>query len=159
MLVNQKKKKEMRKDDILSQKLFEVCTLSQFYLDRVMNCDQDGDSPFMLASAYKKKLNEIVDRYDKMKDVRQQLLSSSIGADEKKQKRQSRQIHRDSYSTNSFSSTPTRSPASARNNTSAPVSPSTSFASIKQFYEQSQQLDEINTSLNGKVISLVHLRR
>ena len=145
---------KMRKDDILSQKLLEVYTLSQFYLARVMNCENNGDSPFMLASAYKKKLNEIVDRYDKMKDVRQQLSSSSLAAEEKKLKRRSRQIHRDSYSR---SSTPTRSPVAARMTSSASVSPSTSFASIKQFYEQNQQLDELNTSLNGKYFILIYL--
>lgn len=57
----------MKKDDIIGQKLFETCKLSEFYLNLIVNCRyEDDDSPFELALAYKQKLYEIVDRYDRL---------------------------------------------------------------------------------------------
>lgn len=60
----------MRKDDIIKQKLFETCKLSEFYLNLIVNNRlTDPDSPFELALAFKQKLNEIVERYDRLLDA------------------------------------------------------------------------------------------
>ena len=57
----------MKKDDIIGQKLFETCKLSEFYLNLIVNSRlTDDDSPFELAIAYKQKLYEIVERYDRL---------------------------------------------------------------------------------------------
>ncbi len=53
----------MKKNDIISQKLFETCKLSEFYLNLLKHEDE---SPMQLAHAYKQKLYEIVERYDRL---------------------------------------------------------------------------------------------
>ena len=55
----------MKKNDIIAQKLFETCKLSEFYLNLLKSEDE---SPMQLAHAYKQKLYEIVDRYDRLLD-------------------------------------------------------------------------------------------
>lgn len=63
----------MKKNDIIEQKLFETCKLSEFYLNLVTNCTSEDESPMQLAQAYKQKLYEIVERYDLLlKDKSQQ---------------------------------------------------------------------------------------
>ena len=69
----------MKKNDIIEQKLFETCKLSEFYLNLVVTCKAEDESPMQLAQAYKQKLYEIVERYDRLLDVdrhRQQLTLS-----------------------------------------------------------------------------------
>jgi hypothetical protein len=56
----------MKKEDIIDQKLFEACKLSEFYLKLIRNAKNGEDSPQQLAYAYKLKLNDIVDRYDRL---------------------------------------------------------------------------------------------
>lgn len=55
----------MKKKDIIAQKLFETCKLSEFYLNLLKSEDE---SPMQLAHAYKQKLYEIVERYDRLLD-------------------------------------------------------------------------------------------
>lgn len=63
----------MKKDDIIGQKLFETCKLSEFYLNLIVNARMsDDDSPFELALAYKQKLYEIVERYDRLLEAASQ---------------------------------------------------------------------------------------
>lgn len=59
----------MKKNDIIAQKLFETCKLSEFYLNLLKNEDE---SPMQLAHAYKQKLYEIVERYDRLLDANKQ---------------------------------------------------------------------------------------
>ena len=62
----------MKKNDIIEQKLFETCKLSEFYLNLVVTCKAEDESPMQLAQAYKQKLYEIVERYDRLLDVNRQ---------------------------------------------------------------------------------------
>jgi hypothetical protein len=62
----------MRKDDIISQKLFETCKLSEFYLNLVVNSKYEEESPLQLAKSYTDKLYEIVERYDRLLDSSRQ---------------------------------------------------------------------------------------
>lgn len=59
----------MKKNDIIAQKLFETCKLSEFYLNLLKHEDE---SPMQLAHAYKQKLYEIVERYDRLLDANKQ---------------------------------------------------------------------------------------
>lgn len=59
----------MKKNDIIQQKLFETCKLSEFYLNLLKDEDE---SPMQLAHAYKQKLYEIVDRYDRLLELNKQ---------------------------------------------------------------------------------------
>lgn len=59
----------MKKEDIIAQKLFETCKLSEFYLKLIKN---DDESPIQLVYAYKQKLNDIVERYDRLLEAHQQ---------------------------------------------------------------------------------------
>jgi hypothetical protein len=62
----------MKKEDIIDQKLFEACKLSEFYLKLIRNAKNGEDSPQQLAYAYKLKLNDIVDRYDRLLETTRQ---------------------------------------------------------------------------------------
>ena len=62
----------MKKDDIIKQKLFETCNLSNFYLDLIINCKWEDESPMQLANCYRQKLNEIADKYDRMLEASRQ---------------------------------------------------------------------------------------
>lgn len=59
----------MKKNDIIAQKLFETCKLSEFYLNLLKHEDE---SPMQLAHAYKQKLYEIVERYDRLLNANRQ---------------------------------------------------------------------------------------
>lgn len=59
----------MKKNDIIAQKLFETCKLSEFYLNLLKH---DDESPMQLAHAYKQKLYEIVERYDRLLEANRQ---------------------------------------------------------------------------------------
>lgn len=59
----------MKKNDIIAQKLFETCKLSEFYLNLLKH---DDESPMQLAHAYKQKLYEIVERYDRLLEANKQ---------------------------------------------------------------------------------------
>jgi hypothetical protein len=56
----------MKKEDIIGQKLFETCNLSKFYLNLIVNSKLEDDCPLQLSAAYKLKLEEIVERYDRL---------------------------------------------------------------------------------------------
>lgn len=56
----------MKKDDIIKQKLFETSNLSNFYLEYIIKCKWEDESPIQLANCYKQKLYEIADKYDRM---------------------------------------------------------------------------------------------
>lgn len=62
----------MKKDDIIKQKLFETCNLSNFYLDYIIKCKWEDESPMHLANCYKQKLYEIADKYDRMMEASRQ---------------------------------------------------------------------------------------
>jgi hypothetical protein len=63
----------MKKDDIIDQKLFETCKLSEFYLKLIVNSRfEDEESPLQLVHAFKQKLHEIVQRYDRLLDTSKQ---------------------------------------------------------------------------------------
>jgi len=141
----------MRKDDIIGQKLFETCKLSEFYLNLVVNCKEQDESPLQLARAYKQKLYEIVDRYDRLLDANRQRQQLSLTFDKPQQQQQHQQSQyqssrKASYHHDSKTSTPNKTPTmtpngccmpnlfltntTATNSTpSAPVTPSSSFAS------------------------------
>jgi len=134
----------MRKDDIIGQKLFETCKLSEFYLNLVVNCkDEDNESPFQLARAYKQKLYEIVERYDRLLDANKQRQQLSLTFDNKQQKTSTR--------TSTPNKTPLATPNSANNNNntntsifnyhhtpSAPCTPSTPITPL--FSRSSQSI-------------------
>lgn len=145
----------MRKDDIIGQKLFETCKLSEFYLNLVVNCKEQDESPLQLARAYKQKLYEIVDRYDRLLDANRQRQQLSLTFDKQLSHQQSSQqstsrkaAYHDSMSskTSTPNKTPTMTPtlfgsSQAQATPSAPITPSASFASTPTtpFSSQSYQ--------------------
>lgn len=62
----------MKKDDIIKQKLFETSNLSNFYLEYIINCKWEDESPIQLANCYKQKLYEIAEKYDRMLEASKQ---------------------------------------------------------------------------------------
>ena len=82
----------MRKDDIIGQKLFETCKLSEFYLDLVVNAKPDDESPLLLARAYKQKLYEIVERYDRLLDTNRQRQQLSLAFESPQQQPQQKKV-------------------------------------------------------------------
>lgn len=95
----------MRKDDIIGQKLFETCKLSEFYLNLVVNCKTEDESPFQLARAYKQKLYEIVERYDRLLNSNRQRQQLSLTFD-----KHAKKLYQDSSLTMTRTSTPTKTP-------------------------------------------------
>ena len=71
----------MRKDDIIEQKLFETCKLSEFYLNLIVNSKFEDESPLQLTHAYTQKLYEIVERYDRLLDANKQREQLSLTFD------------------------------------------------------------------------------
>jgi hypothetical protein len=75
----------MKKDDIIGQKLFETCKLSEFYLNLISNSsEEDQESPMLLAAAYKHKLYEIVERYDRLLEANKQRQQLTLSFDTSK---------------------------------------------------------------------------
>lgn len=62
----------MKRDDIIGQKLFETCKLSEFYLNLIVGSKAEDESPLQLANAFTRKLYEIVERYDRLLDASKQ---------------------------------------------------------------------------------------
>lgn len=131
----------MRKDDIIGQKLFETCKLSEFYLNLVVKCTNEDESPIQLARAYKQKLYEIVERYDRLLDAnrqRQQLSLTLLDSN-----RHTRKIYQEANLSLTRTSTPSKTPTMTpsgvnplfvtnyqqQQTPTQPLTPSSSFAS------------------------------
>jgi len=153
---------KMRKDDIIGQKLFETCKLSEFYLNLVVNCkEEDNESPFQLARAYKQKLYEIVERYDRLLDANKQRQQLSLTFDKQQQQKISTR-------TSTPNKTPLATPTSAtgsingNNNTiifnyhtpSAPCTPSTPTTPL--FSRSSQSILQRTSSFNQTGRSFIY---
>jgi hypothetical protein len=153
---------KMRKDDIIGQKLFETCKLSEFYLNLVVNCKEaDNESPFQLARAYKQKLYEIVERYDRLLDANKQRQQLSLTFDKQQQQKISTR-------TSTPNKTPLATPTSAtgsingNNNTiifnyhtpSAPCTPSTPTTPL--FSRSSQSILQRTSSFNQTGRSFIY---
>lgn len=74
----------MKREDIIRQKLFETCTLSEFYLNLVVNAKltNEEESPLQLASQFTQKLYEIVERYDRLLETNKQKEQFSLSFDQ-----------------------------------------------------------------------------
>ena len=71
----------MKRDDIIGQKLFETCKLSEFYLDLIVKNKLEDESPLQLAHAFTQKLYEIVERYDRLLEASKQKEQFSLSFD------------------------------------------------------------------------------
>ena len=140
----------MRKDDIIGQKLFETCKLSEFYLNLVVNCKNEDESPIQLARAYKQKLYEIVERYDRLLDANRQRKQLSLTLLDSS--KHTRKIYQESNLSLTRTSTPSKTPTMTpsgmntlfnnyqqQQTPNQPLTPSSSFASTPTtpYYQRS----------------------
>lgn len=136
----------MKKDDIIKQKLFETTNLSQFYLDYIINCKWDDESPLLLANAYKQKLFEIVDRYDRMLDSSKQREQLCL-AFEKAQAKPPRYLQTPTSLSKTRTSTPSK--GFSKSNCSSYASTPTTPCQPRTFVRSSSSSSSASFTLNN----------
>ncbi|RNA10917.1 hypothetical protein BpHYR1_043328 [Brachionus plicatilis] len=111
----------MKKDDIIKQKLFETCNLSNFYLDYIIECKWEDESPMHLANCYKQKLYEIADKYDRMLEADRQREQLYLSLD------RSARFGKNLTST----STPNKSKSTCSSHATTPTTPTSERAFVR----------------------------
>jgi hypothetical protein len=123
----------MKKDDIIGQKLFETCKLSEFYLNLITNSTyEDTESPTLLSTAYRQKLYEIVERYDRLLETSRQREKLCLTFDNPTISSNNSKLNKPPIGSTTRTSTPNKYFNNSAANTPAPTP--TSFSANQKYH-------------------------